>query len=46
MSCVRVIQRGHSSGGCDLLSTVCKYNLRKGDSLKTTSRDAKPTQHI
>ena len=26
-----VLQRGHSGDGCDLASTVCKYNLRKGD---------------
>ena len=31
MSCVRVLQRGHSSDGCDLASTLCKYELRKGD---------------
>ena len=22
--------RGHSGTGCDLLSTLCKYDLRKG----------------
>ena len=22
---------GHSGGGCDLASTFCKYDLRKGD---------------
>ena len=22
---------GHSSDGCDLASTLCKYDLRKGD---------------
>ena len=26
MLCVRVLQRGHSGGGCDLA-----YDLRKGD---------------
>ena len=26
-----VLQRWHSSDGCDLESTLCKYNLRKGD---------------
>ena len=26
-----VLQRGHSGDGCDLASTLCKYNLRKGD---------------
>ena len=31
MSCVRVIQREHSGDGCDLLSALCKYVLRKGD---------------
>ena len=30
MSCVWVLQRGHSDDGCDLASTLCKY-LRKGD---------------
>ena len=29
MSCV--LQRGHSSDGWDLASTLCKYDLRKGD---------------
>ena len=29
--CMCVIQRGHSGDGCDLLSTLCKYDLRKGD---------------
>ena len=31
MSCVWVLQRGHSGDGCDLASTLCKYDLRKGD---------------
>ena len=31
VSCVWVLQRGHSGDGCDLASTWCKYNLRKGD---------------
>ena len=31
MSCVRVLQRGHSGDGCDLASTLCKYDLSKGD---------------
>ena len=31
MSCVRLFQRGHSGDGCDLASTLCKYDLRKGD---------------
>ena len=28
-----VLQRGHSGYGCDLASTLCKYDLRKGDCL-------------
>ena len=28
-----VLQRGHSGDGCDLASTFCKYDLRKGDFL-------------
>ena len=31
MSCVLVFQGGHSGDGCDLASTLCKYDLRKGD---------------
>ena len=31
MSCVFVLQRGHNDYGCDLASTLCKYDLRKGD---------------
>ena len=31
MSCVWVLQRGNSGDGCDLASTLCKYDLRKGD---------------
>ena len=26
-----VLQRGNSGDGCDLSSTVCKYDLRKRD---------------
>ena len=26
-----MLQRGHSGDGCDLVSTLCKYDLRKGD---------------
>ena len=26
-----MLQRGHSGDGCDLASTFCKYDLRKGD---------------
>ena len=31
--CMRVcvLQMGHSGDGCDLASTLCKYDLRKGD---------------
>ena len=31
MSCVWVLQRGHSSDGCDLASTLCRYDFGKGD---------------
>ena len=31
MSCVWMSQRGHSGDGCVLASTLCKYDLRKGD---------------
>ena len=31
MSCVLVLQRGHCGDGCDLVLTLCKYGLRKGD---------------
>ena len=31
MSCVWVLQRGHSGVGRDLASTLCEYDLRKGD---------------
>ena len=31
MSCVLMLQRGHSGDGCVLASTLCKYDLRKGD---------------
>ena len=27
MSCVGMLQRGHSSDGCILASTLCKYDL-------------------
>ena len=26
-----MLQRGHSGNGCDLASTLCTYDLRKGD---------------
>ena len=26
-----VLQMGHSGDGCDLASTLCTYDLRKGD---------------
>ena len=31
MSCVWMLQRGHSGHLCDLASTLCKYDLKKGD---------------
>ena len=31
MMCVWMLQRGHSGDGCVLTSTLCKYDLRKGD---------------
>ena len=31
MSCVWMLQKGHSGGECALASTLCKYDLRKGD---------------
>ena len=31
MSCVCVLQRGHSGDGCVSTSTLCKYDLRTGD---------------
>ena len=31
MSCVWMLQRGHSGDGCVMALTLCKYNLRKGD---------------
>ena len=31
MSCVWVLQWGNSGDGCDVASTLCKYDLRKGD---------------
>ena len=31
MLCEWMLQRGHSSDGCVLVSTLCKYDLRKGD---------------
>ena len=31
VSCVWVLHRGHSGDGCDLSSTLCKYDLRMGD---------------
>ena len=27
----RMLQMGHSGDGCDLVSTLCKYDLRKGE---------------
>ena len=31
MLCTMVLQRRQSGDGCDLWSTLCKYDLRKGD---------------
>ena len=31
MSCVWVLQRGNNGDECDLSSSLCKYDLRKGD---------------
>ena len=31
MSCVWMLQRGHSGDGYVLASTLCMYDLRKGD---------------
>ena len=31
MSCVWKLQRGYSGDGCVWASTLCKYDLRKGD---------------
>ena len=31
MSCVWILQRGHSGDGCVLASILCRYDLRKGD---------------
>ena len=31
MPCVWMLQRGHSGNGCVLVSTLGKYDLRKGD---------------
>ena len=31
MLCMRVLQTGHSGDGCDLTSTSCRHDLRKGD---------------
>ena len=31
MSCVWMLQSGRSGDGCVLVSTLCKYDLRKGD---------------
>ena len=32
MLCGWVLKRGHSGDGCDLASTLCKYDLKKCDS--------------
>ena len=31
MSCCECYRVGHSGDGCVLASTLCKYDLRKGD---------------
>ena len=31
MMCVWLLQMGHSGDECDLASTLCKHDLRKGD---------------
>ena len=31
MSCMWVLPRWHCGDGCDLASTLCKYDLRNGD---------------
>ena len=31
MSCVWVLHRGNSGHACDLVATLCKYDLRNGD---------------
>ena len=31
MSCVWVLHRGYSGDECDLVFTLCKYDLRNGD---------------
>ena len=33
MSYVWVLQRGHNGEGCNLASTLCMYDLKKGDCL-------------
>ena len=33
MPCVCVLQKGNSGDGCDLASTLCMYDFRKGDLL-------------
>ena len=30
MSCVWMLQRGHSGDGCVLASTLCKYDFEEG----------------
>ena len=29
--CVCLLQRGHSGDGCDVVSTLCKYDLKLSD---------------
>ena len=40
VSCVWMLQRGHSGDGCVLASTLCKYDLRKDDAGKSLFRAA------
>ena len=38
MSCVWMLQRGHSGDGCVLPAALCKYDLRNGDFLLSWAR--------
>ena len=35
-----VLQRGNSGDGCELASTLCKYDLRKGDCCSELGKSA------
>ena len=48
-----VLQRGHSDDGCDLASTLCKYDMRKGDlfvlswaSVRRVGRGSISSEHL